>query len=149
MKSTWFGNRHRYDFAKLVNESDYGLTGWDKFSGFIKMAVAPLKQACHKMIHGELDQSIEDEFEKTRRQFKYPDRMAMAMGCLTMALEERAEDFLGSVMSEWGQNDVKWRGQCFTPSCLSELMGQMIIGDMKPVDGQTLMIQEPACDAAL
>ena len=51
MKSTWFGSRARYDFARLVTEADYGTRTYELFGAFLECAAMSLKQAVHKFVH--------------------------------------------------------------------------------------------------
>lgn len=51
MKSTWFGDRSRYQFAQLLHEADYGRQHYDSFRSFLLMATIELKQASRLMVH--------------------------------------------------------------------------------------------------
>lgn len=149
MKSTWFSDPDRREFAKLLHDADYSQRLGEVFSTFLECSVCCLRQAVHKFVHGcdSLDQKIEDDFAKAIARVKKPDRISHAFGAMTIALERRRYDFLGAVSGEMGMNDAKYRGQCFTPDDLARTIARLTIGDLMPAAGRTLMIDEPACGA--
>lgn len=143
MKSTWFGDRRRYEFGKLLEASDHGMHCWDSFNGFLTCAFYSLRQATHKLIHGDMSDEIEEKVLKEQKRFKDWTKFAEAMGLLTLALEDAPCDFLGSFMSEMEMNDSKWKGQCFTPPSVTRLMAEMTCQNFEPDDDRTLMLNEP------
>jgi type I restriction-modification system DNA methylase subunit len=145
LKSTWFASRQRYEFARLLQEADYGSHCYETFRIFLECAFAAVYQPAHKLRHGELDAKVEAEYMKSIGRVKHPNRMAEAMAVLIQGLEKDPHDFLGMVMMELGVNEVKFRGQCFTPRAVSRCMAEMTLADCKPVSGRTLMLNEPAC----
>jgi type I restriction-modification system DNA methylase subunit len=145
MKSTWFGNKQRYEFAKLIQEADYSMHGWDLYNSWLQVASGSMRQACHVMRTGVKDDRIEQTVIDHQKRVKHPENFARAMGVLVAALEKESDDFLGSVLMEWGQNDVQFKGQCFTPMSVCRMMATMTIGDRKPDPDERLMISEPAC----
>jgi len=145
MKSTWFGNKQRYEFAKLIQEADYSMHGWDLYSSWLQVASGSMRQACHVMRTGVKDDRIEQTVIEHQKRVKHPENFARAMGVLVAALEKESDDFLGSVLMEWGQNDVRFKGQCFTPMPVCRMMAALTIGDRKPDPDERLMISEPAC----
>lgn len=145
MKSTWFSCRKRYDFARCISEVDYSRHSWDLFRSFLVMAHYSMRQAVHKMTHGELDDEIEQKVLAEQARYPKWQKFGEALGILTLALEDQSYDFLGTYMGEMDMNDSKWRGQCFTPKDLCAIMAQMTFGDISPTDGRTLMLSEPAC----
>jgi len=145
MKSTWFGNKQRYEFAKLIQEADYSMHGWDLYHSWLQVASGSMRQACHVMRTGVKDERIEQTVIEHQKRVKHPENFARAMGVLVAALEKESDDFLGSVLMEWGQNDVRFKGQCFTPMAVCRMMAALTIGDRKPDPDKRLMISEPAC----
>lgn len=145
MKSTWFGTRKRYDFAKLLQEADYGNHCYETFRVFLECAFAAVYQPAYKLRHGEIDAKEEAEYMKSIARVKYPKKLGEAMGTLVEGLEDEPCDFLGMMMMELGVNDVAFRGQCFTPQAVSRAMAMFTLQDCKPVSGRTLMLSEPAC----
>lgn len=144
MKAQWFSDPRRREFAKLLQAADYHRHSWDLFSTFLDMASLALRQGVNRAMLG-FDEKIEYEWEKAKASVKYPDKIAHAMGEMVMALEEKQYDFLGTVMSEWGVNDAKWKGQVFTPPELSRAMVNMTLQDVQPDPGHRLTLNEPAC----
>lgn len=148
MKSTWFGDRRRYDFARCIHDADYSRQFWDLFRDWLEMASLPLQQATHNLMTRTLNEQIEEDYAKRREQVSKPEKFAEAFGILVMALEENRYDFLGSVMQEMEINDMSGKGQCFTPKDLCQLMVQMQMGDIDPQQWSSrnrLMIDEPCC----
>jgi len=145
MKSTWFGSRDRYDFARLIREADYGMNLDELFREFLQCAFSATYQPVHKLRHGAICPDEEETYMRSIGRVKYPKKFGEAMGVLTMGLENDPSDFLGQTMSELDMNDSKFRGQCFTPRDLCLLMGQMMIQDEQPNDDKALWLSEPAC----
>jgi len=145
MKSTWFGNKQRYEFAKLIQEADYSMQGWDLYHSWLQVASGSMRQACHVMRTGVKDDRIEQTVIEHQKRVKHPENFARAFGVLVASLEKESDDFLGSVLMEWGQNDVQFKGQCFTPMAVCRMMAALTIGDRKPDPEDRLMISEPAC----
>ena len=143
MKSTWFGQRSRYDFARCVCEADYGRMDFDLFRSFLVCTHAAFMQACNRL-HGSIDSEIESAFEQEIKKCKNATKFSEALGILTEALEEEPYDFLGYVMMELGLGNNQ-AGQCFTPRDVSRAMAEMILMDANPEAGRTLKLQEPAC----
>jgi hypothetical protein len=147
MKSTWFGTRDRYDFARLIREADYGMGLHDLFREFLQCAFSATYQPVHKLRHGEICPKEEETYMRSIGRLKYPNKFGEAMGALTLGLEKEGGDFLGMVMSELDMNDVSFRGQCFTPKSVCELMATSIVGDAEPDDDKAIWLSEPACGA--
>ncbi len=145
MKSTWFGCRRRYNFARCIHDADYSRQMWDNFSSFLTIAFYSFRQANHKMLTGTMNHDYEQQVVREQNRLKDWTRMAEALSILTMALEEEPCDFLGNVSTELGLNDSKWRGQCFTPSSVCNLMAEMQLENAKPQDDRTAWLAEPAC----
>lgn len=145
MKSQWFGDRTRYEFAKLVQEADYHRHSYENFGTFLDMASLALRQAVNRA-NFTFDEKIEEQYAKCIKQVKHPANLAHAMGVLVEALEAKPYDFLGIVMSEWGMNDRKWAGQCFTPTDLCRVMAELTFDEnITPISEKRLLISEPAC----
>lgn len=145
MKSQWFGCPKRYELARLIRDADHSRNSYEIFGTFLEIASGSLRQAVHKFMTGEFDAAIESRVCELQKQLKRPENMAHAFGVLTGALEERAYDFLGTVMSECELVDKSWRGQCFTPRELSAVVARMTLGDAKPDPDYRILLNEPAC----
>lgn len=145
MKSTWFGCRKRYDFAKCIDAADYSLQRWDLFTGFLQCAYGACRQPINKMLTGGLDDGLEQKVISEQNRVKHPSNYAEAFAILTLALEEEPYDFLGMVLQELGIADKDFKGQCFTPRALSRITAEMMLQDAKPQQGRTLWLHEPAC----
>ena len=99
-----------------------------------------------KLQTGEISEELEEEYLQNIKQVKKPEKFPQAMEVLVDGLEERAYDFLGCVLGEWGILS-KWAGQFFTPESLTTSMASMTLGDRKPEPSHRLTLCEPACGA--
>lgn len=145
MKSTWFGCSKRYEFAKCIRDADHGRMIWDTFSGFLTCASYSLRQGVYKLQTGEMSDEFEETVLKEQNRFKDWTKFSEALGILVLALEQESYDFLGTFMSEMEMNDSKWKGQCFTPQSVCNLMAEMSCQRLEPQSGRTLLLNEPAC----
>jgi hypothetical protein len=144
MKSTWFGNRKRYDFARCLQDADPGQHAWNIYPSWAECALIALRQAVIKMRTGSIDDDLEAKYMGLIERVKHPKKYSEALAILTMGLEEDASDFLGDTLGEWGVLN-KWNGQFFTPRDICRLMARMNIGAKEPDDKNTFTICEPAC----
>lgn len=146
MKSQWFADEKRKQFAALLHEADYSRHSYENFGTFLDCSSTALRQAVHQVQTGKKCRKIEDEYMAAIGRVKHPKNMAHAMGVLVEALEEKPYDFLGVVMGEWGINDKKWAGQCFTPTDLCRMIAKLTFGEeISPDPDNRLSILEPAC----
>lgn len=144
MKSTWFGDRKRYEFALCLADADHGNQSWDNMNCFLTAATGAFRQACRMAIGCPMDDAIEQEVIKSQKRVKRPEKLAECLAILTAGLEENPYDFLGTTLAELSQLDVAWKGQCFTPPALCTLMAQVTLGDAKPDPSQRMLLHEPA-----
>jgi len=145
MKSTWFGTRRRYEFAKCLRDADYGLRMDEVFREFLQCSFSALYQPVHKLRHGNICPDEEATYMRSIGRVKHASKFSEAMAILVQGLEEDPSDFLGQVMSELDMNDSKFRGQCFTPRDLCTLMAQMQLERSEPNDERALWLNEPCC----
>lgn len=144
MKSSWFGDGKRFEFAKLLQDAARNRLHHDVFRSFLTMAFCSMRQAVNKL-GGPADPGIEKTYLAEVENLERAEPMAHALGVLTMALEERAYDFLGVTLSELQLVDKSYRGQCFTPASLCDVIARMTLQDLEPEQGKTLWLSEPAC----
>lgn len=145
MKSTWFGDRRRYDFARLIHEADRGKHSYETLRLFLEAASGALRQGAHKLLTGRMSDSIEESVIKAQKSVQHPQKFTEAMGVLVEALEEKSYDFIGTTMSELELVDKDFRGQCFTPPEICQLMARMTVGECQPDPDHRFTIDEPAC----
>lgn len=150
MKSTWFGDKKRYEFAKTIREADPNEDMYTLFRKFLTCVFLSFRQATYKLRTGELNDEWEQQVIKEQQSVKNHVKFSEALGILTMALDKKLTvdgpyDFLGQYLSEMEQVDSKFRGQLFTPTHLAQAMCQMTIQDLKPQQVRTLWLNEPAC----
>lgn len=144
MKSTWFGDCHRYEFARLIHEADHSKHTWETFRLWLEVAYGAFRQGAHKFQTNEFCPKIEELVTKAQKRVKHPQKFTEALGVLVDAIEEKPYDFIGTTMGELGLNDKDFRGQLFTPKDLCRLVAQVTLGEIKP-SPRRLMLDEPAC----
>jgi len=144
MKSQWFGCRKRYDFARAIHDSHYGMDNYEKFRAFLTMVECELRQAVWKMNTGEFNNDFSERYKREWNRLEHPEKMIEAFCLLVQALEEKRYDFIGTTLGELGLADSKWKGQCFTPPELCTLMANMTMSDKEPDDNHTLLLDECA-----
>ncbi len=146
MKSQWFSDARRAEFARLVHDADRHQRSYEVFGTFLDMASLALRQGVNRALLRDPDSNIEHEYLKAVKRVKHPDKIAHAMAVMVMALEENQYDFLGTVMSEWGMADKNFAGQCFTPRDLCNVSAMLTLGeDITPISNHRFLISEPAC----
>lgn len=151
MKSTWFADRRRYEFARLIRDADPYESSWKTMDAFLQASFYAMRQGANMATGNTMDQTIEDNVIAAQQSVKHPKKLAEAFGALAMGLDdgEGGYDMLGTTIMEMGQNDVKWRGQCFTPPAVCELMAEVTIKDQladhEPSVTEPLLLNEPAC----
>lgn len=145
MKSTWFGNKTRYEFAKCLQDADYSNHLFQTMQEFLTAALGAMRQASRLARGQAMDEAIEETVIKAQSRVKKPERLGECLGIMVLGLEEEPHDFLGSVISELGQTDTKFKGQCFTQDALCRLMAEVTLAEAKPTLRKRLMLNEPAC----
>lgn len=148
MKSSWFSHPIQYRFAKCIQDADYARWGTELFRTFLECSVATLRQSVRRMIGDDICPKIESEYMRAIKTVPKPERFSEAFAILTDALEARPHDFLGSVFMALGANDAKFRGQCFTPPAVCDMMAAMTVHDLRPKrpnSDRTVWINEPCC----
>ena len=144
MKSSWFGNRKRYEFAKCLQSADSARHAWDLYPVWAECASIALQQACIKTSTGSLNDEKEARYMQLIGGVKNPKHFSEALAILTEGLEEEPCDFLGTVLGEWGILN-KWAGQFFTPDGLCRLLADLSLKDMQPDPNSRFMANEPSC----
>lgn len=147
MKSAWFSKKPHHEFAKLLQDAARGKYDlWNVFTDWLEVAYLSLSQAVHRLTHlDQLDPEREEAYAKIVQRYDHPENFARAFGVVVEALEEEAYDFIGSAAGELELLDKAFKGQCFTPAPLCQLMAQMSMGDIDPDPEHRLMICEPCC----
>lgn len=145
MKSQWFADKNRYEFAKCLKDADYSLQTWDLMDVFLKCSTLALRQSYRKLRFQEIKPEWEEEYEKSIGRVKNQENIKRCFAILVNALEEIRDDFLGSLIQELGQADKDFRGQCLTPTALCAVMSRMTLSEERPNPDRRLMLSEPAC----
>lgn len=133
--------------------------GWREYDVFVKWleaATCSLMNPVLKIVSPDVEWlKNEERYMQIVRACKHPRTtmydMARMLSFTTMALEERASDFLGPVFMEVAASAQM--GQFFTPSPLSEMCARMVLDDPYAMlaaayaeEGRTFItLSEPAC----
>lgn len=94
--------------------------------------------------------SVEADFNATRKKYsdKEYEHIQTAFGIVMEALEERREEFLGTILEHLNAN-AKGFGQFLTPRPVANLMARMSMDGLKYEPGKILAITDPACGASV
>ncbi|MFS7282056.1 N-6 DNA methylase [Serratia proteamaculans] len=136
---------HRRAFVKLFRETARYHHRYEVFRDFVTVAAISLENAVLK------SDELEQEYFQVIARYQKDDviRMSQLLAHITLGLDERMCDFLGSIFMELeiGSKDI---GQFFTPFHLSELMARLVMGDrLKELaaGASYITLDEPACGA--
>ncbi len=144
MKAQWFSEPAYYEFARLIESAGKygGMRTHELFDKFLFCGYAALRQAVHKLSDGEICAKLEAEYMKTIKAIPAPDKFSEAMAMLVAELEQRPRDVLGDVYQQIGMAETSYKGQVFTPSALSVMVGQMTLPEA-PDPLHRITIYEP------
>lgn len=147
---TWSGKPAAGDedprkaFMSTFNETARYHNRQEVFSDFLKLSACALENACLK------SPAIESEYMETIKRYEKADaeRMAQLLAWVVLGLDKGMHDFLGPIFMELEIGNAKI-GQFFTPTPLSRLMGQMVIGDRlsQLENSPYITLSEPSCGA--
>lgn len=144
VKSQWFSERAEYDFARCLQEADYAMHGWDLMRSWLTVAHNALVQVNRRFVGLSFCPELESAVIKEQERVKHPQKFGDCLGILTMALERKRYDFLGSMMANLEMHDKKYKGQCMTPPALTALMAEMTCKGMRPDPDKRMRFSEPA-----
>ncbi|WJV54911.1 N-6 DNA methylase [Prodigiosinella aquatilis] len=136
---------HKKQFISIFNETARYHHRQKVFRDFITLAAAS--------IHNGIcfDDLLEQEYMETVRQYEAKDaeRMSMLLEEVAMGLAAESSDFLGSLYMQLELGESA-RGQFFTPFCVSRMMAEIQLGDIKNIliDKPFVTVYEPACGSA-
>ncbi|WP_272401393.1 N-6 DNA methylase [Acinetobacter baumannii] len=149
---------HKLSYSKLLDDFkssfkllDYSKTTYQKWSDFVFLASAALRNSVKNINPFYYSQSIEDEYLNIINQYAKPDqtRICELLGIFIL-LAESAEpkDILGEIFMDLGLSD-SWKGQFFTPNSLSQMMAKMKLFNLKNVIEKEgfITVSDPACGA--
>jgi type I restriction-modification system DNA methylase subunit len=144
LKSTWFSDRKQYEFAKCIQDAEsYGCNYYDVFLNFLTLGFNSMVQASLQARGISIDDKLEQEVLRIQEHAKDWHKYAEALAMMADIMEDEY-DFLGQVSGSLGLNDKSFKGQCFTPQPLCEVMAQFTLGEIYPDDKHRYLISEPA-----
>ncbi len=144
MKSVWFKNRREYELAALVHGAGGSGAGfYASWADFLECAAVSLYQAARRAGGQGLDSEREGDYMRAIQRQQHPKKFCEAVALLVTILEADEYDALGGIYGAMELNDVSFRGQCFTPRHLCDVIAQMTLGDIKPDPQKRLTVSEP------
>lgn len=134
---------YKNDFMKCLQSIEYGRNNYDVFQDFLTLATLSFHNVIAK------DEKVEKEYLDIIGRYKNKKQFAELLVITTLALEEKAQDFLGDIFMSAGFGNVRG-GQFFTPYHLSKMMSEITIGnnfqEQIEKDGY-VTLSEPCCGA--
>lgn len=135
---------YKKDFIKCLESINRSKNSYDIFQDFLTLASLSLRNVVLK------DKAIEQEHKILWQQYDNSQKFAELLGIVTLALDQRFQDFLGEVFMAAGFGN-KSNGQFFTPYHVSKLMAEVsvnydqIIQDIEEKGYFTM--SDPCCGA--
>ena len=110
------------EFTKLLQNIDYSKRPATVFQDFLTVSTISFANIVYK------SEELEKKYFEIIKEYKNPNMLAELLTITALALEEKTQDFLGSIyMRENFAN--KGTAQVFTPFHISECMAQMTFGE--------------------
>lgn len=134
---------YKNDFMKCLESIEYGRNNYDVFQDFLTLA----SLSFHNVL--AQDEKVEKEYLEIIGRYKNYKKFAELLVIVTLALEERMQDFLGEIFMSAGFGNVRG-GQFFTPYHLSKMMSEMILGKSfkeQIEEKGYFTLSEPCCGA--
>lgn len=134
---------YKREFMKCLESIEYGRNNYDVFQDFLSLASLSL----HNVI--AQDEKVEKEYLEIVERYKNKKMFSELLVIVTLALEERMQDFLGDIFMSAGFGNVRG-GQFFTPYHLSKMMSEMILGKSfkeQIEEKGYFTLSEPCCGA--
>jgi len=147
-------DNHQQEIIKLIRQAAYSKDIYRVFNDFLEMSAITISNHCDFTHREEREARYLDiirSYDK-REQALFPEMFAR----LVMALDEKVattgpEDVLGPVFHEMEMHN-HFKGQFFTPQCVSDMMSMMACGD----DTQSAIMErgyitvcEPTCGSGV
>lgn len=120
------------------------------FSDFCRATAIALESPCAKSL-GEFarHEKLEHDYAVIAEKYgKDMDHFAKALAITVDALEDLRTDVLGHVLEALNATNKNF-GQFFTPVCVSRMMSNIALADIKPVRGRVITVNDPACGAGV
>lgn len=132
----------RKAFVDSFNQLSRRHGRFNVFGDFVTMSAISLHNAVC------FDQKLEDEYLKTVERYDRSDIniFPALLGHTINLLEPEPTDILGSLFMELELGN-KHTGQVFTPSSISELVSQVLTGDLKQLGKPYISLSDPCCGA--
>jgi hypothetical protein len=138
--------QHHRDFARAIQQLSHRHPAWRVYSDFCEMAALALANAVST---GPLHEKREQRYLEIVRGYSQQEarQIAQLLGIVTEALEVEPFDFLGEMFMSLELFN-HWKGQYFTPSCLTQVMAALTLDESLTAaitERGFVTVQEPAC----
>lgn len=130
-------------YEALKAAEDGGMTIGETFSRWVSLFYMAQKQASIRTMTGKIDEELEAQFIFEQKKAKHPEAYAEASFYLIEALEANPTDFLGKFAAIVGRLDANL-GQFYTPTAISRLMNEVVLGGLEPNPDRRFKISEPS-----
>lgn len=133
----------RKEFRREIAQVSQSYSDADIFRDACRMFAISLRLP---LVAGDVKDALEDEFKRYADRYgkEGVEHINKAFVILCNALEVHRGDFLGHVLEEYNATN-KGFGQYLTPDPIARLMARITTG--KPVPGELLRLNDPACGA--
>ena len=129
------------EFTKLLQSIDYSKRPATVFQDFLTVSAISLANVVHK------SNELEKQYFEVVERYKNPNKLAELLTITTLALEEKTQDFLGTIyMRENFAN--RGTAQVFTPFHIAECMAEMTFGDnleKQIKENGFITVSDPCC----
>lgn len=144
-------NELKKEFLSKFKSLDYSKNKAEKWSDFIFLSAAALKNSIKLVSPSYYCQKVEDEYLDIVKKYKRESINIFAeLLSIFVLMADKKEpcDILGDIFMELELSDA-WKGQFFTPSSVSDLMAQIELSDIKNrlETNRYLSFNDPACGA--
>ncbi len=141
---------HAKDFIDTLQSVDNSKNDYQVFNDFLEMSAIAIQNASLRMLlKGDSEEWQKNEaryMDIVKRYSKEQSiKIAKLLSIVTLALEEKHQDFLGTLYQQLSQN--KALGQYFTPYSICQLTAEMTLNNVEETlkENPFITINEPAC----
>ena len=133
------------EFIKILHSIDYSKRPATVFQDFLTVSALSFANVVYK------SEEIEKQYFEVIKQYKNPNMLAELLTITMLALEEKVQDFLGTIyMRENFSN--KRKSQFFTPYHIAKCMVQMTLGDKlenQIKENGFITVADPCCGSGI
>lgn len=143
-----FLDQHQQRFIKLIHENSTHHRLHQVFIDFCELAALSISNAVDRLHFAKREERYLAIVKRYSRE--EVERFPQMLACITLSLEDGFKDCMGSLFMALELGD-HFKGQYFTPYCVSYMMGKMLMGvpDQASIEeqGGFFTLNEPTCGA--